>query len=672
MRQMSSLDIFSVVQELQGLLKYRIDNLYRDSLDRFFLLKMKGRGPYKSPFLLIEPGIRIHLTEFKHSVPERPSDKIMSLRSHLKGAEVIEISQIDFDRLIKIELQGKQTYNIFIELFGNRPNFLVVDERNRVIFALWYKKMRHRDILPGKEFELPPSRGEAILDMEQPDQIERIVTSGNDPKEEIVRRLARGAGGGGLLMEEILARAEILKTTPVSSIVEQNFIQLVNAVISLKTDLQELNPALIIDEEEKPLGYQPIKFHSNPHPVKSFERFSEVLDFYYSSEIQTKSVELSRANQRKQKLQKVLDKQRNTVAEYEEKQIRFKELGDTIYNNYDAIHELLSTITIARKKNIEWEEIKDKLMQAKKLGVSSAEILKKILPSRGLVQLDLGSAQIEVDFRKSVSEIANEYYERAKKAGRKISPANEAIAETEQKIAVLTEGLEEQTQTESAASKLKRRKRKWYEKYHWSQTKNGFLVIAGKDASTNDEIAKRRMGKNDLFFHAELQGAPYTVLQITSSENKPLEQDIAAAARLAAVFSSGWKAGYGAVDVYYVSAESVGFTAPSGEYLPKGGIMVRGSRNYIRGVEMSLTIGIQILEENAMVVYGLRDEIQQLSAHSVMIKPGSISKGKIAKQIKAFFMKKTSDPAEKAKIQAIDLNEFVHAIPHDSIVSQVN
>ncbi|MFW9855814.1 MAG: ribosome rescue protein RqcH [Candidatus Thorarchaeota archaeon] len=672
MRQMSSLDIFSIVQELQGLLNYRIDNVYRDSLDRFFLLKMKGRGPYKNPFLLIEPGIRIHLTEFKHSVPERPSDKVLNLRSHIKGAEVIEISQIDFDRLIKIELKGKQRYILYVELFGNRPNFLVVDEMGRVIYALWYRKMRHRDILPGKGFELPPSRGKAILDMEMPEQLEGIIFSGSDPNEEIVKRLARGSGGGGHLMEEILARANIPKTTPVKSVGGQDIKQIVNAIISLKDDLQKLEPAIILDEKGELCGYQPINFYSNPHPVKPVEKFSEALDFFYSNIVETKSIEFTRENQQKQRLLKILSSQKKTVKEYEEKQKRLKELGDIIYKYFDTIHELLSTITTARKKNIQWEEIKTKLMQAKKQGVPSAMILEKIFPGRGVVQLNLGSTQIEVNFRKSVSEIANEYYERAKKAGKKIAPAQDAIGTTEQKIAVLTEGLEVQTQTETVASRLKRRKRKWYEKYHWTRTKNGFLVIAGKDVSTNDEIAKRRMGKTDLFFHAELQGAPYTVLLMNSSENELLEADIKAAARLAAAFSSGWKAGYGAVDVYYVSSENVGFTAPSGEYLPKGGIMVRGSRKYVRGVQMNLAIGIEILEENAAVVYGTEEDIRELSYILVIIKPGSTSKGKIAKQIKNIFLKKAADPTVKAKVQAIDLNEFVNAIPHSSIVSEVD
>ena len=99
--------------------------------------------------------------------------------------------------------------------------------------------------------------------------------------------------------------------------------------------------------------------------------------------------------------------------------------------------------------------------------------------------------------------------------------------------------------------------------------------------------------------------------------------------------------------------------------------MVRGNRTYIRGVELVLSIGFQINEFNANVIYGLERVIRSRSEITVIIKPGSISKGKIAKQIKKIFIDKVDTQENKAKIQGIDLNEFVHAVPHDSVIINV-
>lgn len=665
---MSSLDIYAISKELQGLIGYRVANIYRDSTEKYFLFRFKGKGPFKDPFLLIEPGIRLHLTEVKHPVPERPSDKIMGLRSHLKGAEVIGIRQVDFDRLVEIKLRGKQEYRVYVEIFGNRPNIVVVGNQNRVISALWYRKMRHRDVLPGKEFELPPSRGKSILDMNY-EEITQILSAEEVEDEEIVRTLARKAGGGGDLMEELLARANISKKTKNKEISNEEINRILQSTMDIKKDLLELKPSIALDSNEKPLSFHPIDFKSISGEIRYFESFSHVLDFYYMNISPIVSVGLKQHDQKKKKLLKVLEAQKQTLEGFKKKKKLYKDLGDNIFLQLNDIDELLSSIVVARKKNIAWPVIQNKLEIAKEQGIHSAKILEEICPERGTIRINLNSEIIEVNFRKSATEIANEYYQRAKKAARKITPANEAILETERKINLLTKNLSEQKIVESIT--LKRRKRKWYEKYHWTNTRNKFLIIGGKDISSNEEIVKRRMKENDIFFHAELQGAPYTILIRDTSEKNVTDQDFADAALLAAVFSSGWKAGYGAIDVYYVPAKSASFSAPTGEYIPKGGIMIRGTRNYVRGVEMALAIGVQVDEFNAKVIYGSEENIRSRSPITVIIKPGSKSKGKIAKQINQIFIKKAVSPEKKAKIRAIDLNEFVQAIPHDSVISRV-
>ncbi|MFX1504814.1 MAG: ribosome rescue protein RqcH [Promethearchaeota archaeon] len=664
---MSSLDIYVITKELQDLVGYRVDNIYRDIRDTFYLFKFKGKGTLKNPFLIIEPGIRIHLTEVKY--PQKsPSDKILALRQHLKGAELLSILQIEFDRLIEIKLRGKQEYRIFVEIFGNRPNFIVVGDQNRVISALWYKKMRHRDIIPGKDFELPPSRGKSILELSY-DEINQIIKEKEIESETIVRTLAQKTGGGGPLMEEILARSNITKTKKNQDISEKEISRIVQSIKEIKTDLENPKPVVILDSDETPSSFQPIELKSVTGKIKNFDSFSSAVDFYYSHITPQKSLDLKQYDRELKKLLKILESQKKAIEGFDTNKEKYRKLGDLIYLHLNEVEELLTTIMAARRKNISWSDIQAKLLQAKKQCMPSAEIYEKLIPERSSIRLTLETETIEVDFRKSATEIANEFYERAKKAASKISPAKEAILETEKKIDLLEQNISEQQFVETFT--LKRRKRKWYEKYHWTKTSNGFLIIGGTDIQSNDEIVKRRMNDNDLFFHAELRGAPYTILIRDSSSNDISNEDLTSAALLAATFSSGWKAGYGAVDVYYVPAEMASSTAPSGEYIPKGGIMIRGKRTYLRGVQMALAIGIKVEEFNAMVIYGSEEDVQETSPIIIIIKPGSESKGKIAKQIQRILIEKTKSPEIKAKIRGIDLNDFVRAIPHDSTITDV-
>ncbi|MCK4849428.1 MAG: NFACT family protein, partial [Candidatus Heimdallarchaeota archaeon] len=417
MKQMSNIDIFAVIKDLQGLIGYRVDNLYLDISDRFFLFKLKGKGIYRNPFLLIEPGLRIHITEFKHTVPERPSDKMLALRSHLKGTILENIKQVDFDRVVELELSGKHQYRVYIELFGNRPNFVVVGDENKVLYASWYKKMRHRDILPGKEFQLPPSRGKSILEMSTTD-IEKIIILDENQDEQIVKVLARNFGGGGALMEELLARAVIPKKKICSGLKINDIEKFTSVIKEITLELEELVPNVSLDSQETPISFQPIMFKSNPQKVRKFETFSSALDFFYSFDSPVLSPGLSRFQQKKTQFEKVMKAQEETLKKYEIQQKQYKKIGDKIYLQFDIISELLSTILNARKKNVNWDEIEQKMNQAKLQGISSAKIFRGINHKQGTVNLALDSDVIDVNFRLSTTEIANDYYEKAKKAGR--------------------------------------------------------------------------------------------------------------------------------------------------------------------------------------------------------------------------------------------------------------
>ncbi|NHJ00500.1 MAG: fibronectin-binding domain-containing protein [Candidatus Heimdallarchaeota archaeon] len=669
MKKMSSMDIYVISRELQPLIGYRVDNIYRDSDDRYYLFKFKGKGVFRSPMLLIEPGVRFYLTEYKHSIPERPSDKIMAIRKHLKGAELVTLKQVEFDRIIQMEFSGKQNYNLYVELFGTHPNFVLVGEQNRVISALWYKKMRHRDLLPGKEFFLPPSRGKSVLAMEKNDIIQLLETTVQKDIE-VVRFFASELGGGGILIEEILKRADIPKNKKITDISPKDIENFLLAITSIKGELNNPIPSVCLTVDESPFSYQPINLISADCKRKFFENLSKALDHFYISNIPRKSEDQTTYSKQKKKIIKVLTSQEKAIEEFYLKKDKYKELGDLVYQNFSEIENLLKIIVDARRKNISWEEIIFKLKNAKEKGIKGLQIFKSLNPDRAIINIKLDSEEIEVDFRKSPSEIANEYYQLSKKASKKIIPAQKALAKTKLKLEQLNENIEEKKISDSII--LQRRKRNWYEKYHWSISPNGFLIIGGRDISSNEYIVKRRMTSEDIFFHADLRGAPYTILIMNSSEKAVKEADINTAAKLAAVYSSGWKAGYSAIDVYYVSGENVSFTAPSGEYIPRGGIMVRGSRNFVKGVEMILSIGVDFRESNAMVICGSKEHIEQISPVVVTIKPGSTPKGKLAKQIQNIFYEKINTNEDKAKVKGIDLNEFVKFIPHDSMISEVD
>jgi len=111
---------------------------------------------------------------------------------------------------------------------------------------------------------------------------------------------------------------------------------------------------------------------------------------------------------------------------------------------------------------------------------------------------------LALDFRKSVNEIANATFERAKKQEKRAKGAIIAIEMTKEKIKASDESVNEiQSDAAAKVTILKRRKR-WYEKWIWMQAPDGMIVVGGKDAASNERLVKKYMDDDDMFLHADI------------------------------------------------------------------------------------------------------------------------------------------------------------------------
>src|SRR3989344_6303229 len=199
----------------------------------------------------------------------------------------------------------------------------------------------------------------------------------------------------------------------------------------------------------------------------------------------------------------------------------------------------------------------------------------KILPHMNIV----------LDPRKTVAQNAQIYFDKAKKAKKKIEGAEKAISIFRKQLSELHE------QKEKAGKKQarKRRETKWFEKFRWFMTSEGFLVLCGRDATTNEIIVKKHTSEGDIVFHTLMAGSPFCVVK--SEGRKIGSESISEAADAALTFSKGWKLGLLTAEVYYVNPEQLSKTPQAGEYVQKGAFIVRGKKNFVRN-KISLAVGI--------------------------------------------------------------------------------
>jgi len=228
--------------------------------------------------------------------------------------------------------------------------------------------------------------------------------------------------------------------------------------------------------------------------------------------------------------------------------------------------------------------------------------------------------KIELDARKSIHENAAGYYDKAKKTRAKTVGLKLAIENTHRLIEA-----EEKKAAEVPEKKIVREK-DWFEKFHYFVTPDSFLVIGGKDAKSNDIIVKKHLEAKDLYFHADIAGAPSVVLK---NGQHAKEEDILEAARFAGSFSSAWKNELGAVDVFYVKPEQVHTAAKSGEYLAKGSFVITGEKSYFKKVPVELAIAYIA----GKLIIGPPETIGKRTSKYLVIKPARETKGESAKKI---------------------------------------
>jgi predicted ribosome quality control (RQC) complex YloA/Tae2 family protein len=267
--------------------------------------------------------------------------------------------------------------------------------------------------------------------------------------------------------------------------------------------------------------------------------------------------------------------------------------------------------------------------------------------------------EVELDLRKSARQNLEAFYEEAKWAKGKFAAAQVAAAETERQLRELEQKSAEE-QNKPAAKPKRKVKGEWYEKFRWLLTLDGFLVVGGRDATQNDMLFKKHVSPGDVVLHADIKGAPLTIIKAGGNE-VPLDA-IKEAAVLAACYSSAWKAGFGAVDVYWVKPEQVSKEAKAGEFLGKGAFMIRGTKNWLRKTELKLAIGVAIEKQAVKVFAGSPQSLEKSTKLFIALKPGQLTQAQAAKEVLKRLLAKAAEE-EKVALSQLAADDFQKLVP---------
>jgi predicted ribosome quality control (RQC) complex YloA/Tae2 family protein len=705
-RELSSIDLAALVQELNRYEGAKVDKayLYGDDLLR---LRMRDfdRGRVE---LIVEVGDvkRAHVADPAHvpDAPGRPPNFAMMLRNRLSGADFAGVSQYEFDRILTFSFErDDENTEIVAELFG-QGNVAVLDETGEVVQCLDTVRLKSRTVAPGSQYEFPSSRLNP-LDVSF-DAFERRM---NDSDTDVVRTLATQLNLGGLYAEEVCSRAGVEKTTSIPDATTDDYRALFDVLARIDERLLsgDFDPRIY----EEPTGGDgageggasadgtpgrvvdvtpfPLKEREGL-PATAYDSFNRAVDDFFfrldrsdDEEDDPGDAGSSRPDFEEQiaKQERIIEQQRGAIENFEQQAEAEREKAETLYANYETADEIIRTIRGARENDVSWDDISATFQQGAEQGIAAAEAVESVDGSDATVTVTLDGTTMTLDTTMGVEKNADRLYTEAKRVAEKKEGALAAIEDTREELEAIEKRREEWEADDEAdddeaddeqeeidwlsrSSIPIRETDDWYERFRWFHTSDGYLVIGGRNADQNEEIVKKYLNKHDRFFHTQAHGGPVTILKATGPSEPATEVDfpdtsLEAAAQFAVSYSSIWKEGRYAADAYMVTPDQVSKTPESGEYIEKGGFVIRGDRTYFRDVEAAVAVGVQC-EPVTRVVGGPPSAIEGVAETMLRVEPGKFAQNDMATMLYRKLKERFEDQSFVRKVASADrLQEFL-------------
>ncbi|KAH9586241.1 hypothetical protein LSM04_002211 [Trypanosoma melophagium] len=139
-QRMTALDVRASVEEMRSsLVGLRLLNIY-DISPKMFLFKF-GHGENKKTMVL-ESGVRMHLTQLVREKPKIPSQFTLKLRKHVRAWRLDSVTQLQHDRTVdfRFGVSEDASFHIIVELFS-KGNIILTDHEYRIMLLL----RTHRD-----------------------------------------------------------------------------------------------------------------------------------------------------------------------------------------------------------------------------------------------------------------------------------------------------------------------------------------------------------------------------------------------------------------------------------------------------------------------------------------------------------------------------------------------
>ena len=614
-------EILSIIQGA------RISNVYHMEDDSIIL---KIRSENFAGELRIIPGKFLYLVEGSYEKPKELTHRGKALRSLLANARIKAAELVEGERVIIFHLEkGGKELKLVCE-FLPKGTVIVLDENYVILESLHHLEMRDRKIIPGERYTLPPAK-QSISKDPIPSILEKLT-----PKRSIVSALAVEAGLGGRYAEEVIYLAGINPSKKVKELSRDEFKKICEAIQRVLDQAKCGGPVVAFSPEGE--------VQALPYPMESLNakkwRFEEAPSLN----------EAFRLAYERELARKLNEEKRKVIEE------KINELEKRAHERRFSAQRLL-------KESEELRKIAEKLFQLSpqiehvknKPGRHEIEeLLIDVDAAAKKLKIKIQEKELEFNADESFMRQVSKLFDDSKKAGNAARKLLNEAEELEKKADKLRRGIREAVEQAmiQVSARIKVSKGKWHDRYRWFITSEGFLAVAGKDASSNISLLKKHLEPSDLVFHAEVRGAAAVILKNGKASGEASRKE---AAQFAATYSRAWREGLSQMTVYYIEPHQISFTPPPGHYLPKGGFIIKGERKYLT-VKLELAIGIS---ENLELIYGPPEAVSKKTKNFVKLIPGTKKAGDLVNEIVTILCRELNVDARTMKMLKSEIAELI-------------
>ncbi len=520
------------VEELNSaILGGRIDKIHQPEKDELTIFVRAISGNKKLVISASANNARVHFTSATKENPQTPPMFCMLLRKHLSGGKIVKISQVDFERIIEIDVESYNdlgdltTKHLICEIMGRNSNiilcrddYVIIDSAKRVDFT----QSSVRQILPGATYIAPPAQDKiAILSNEIKDTQLDFSKEGVRPEKIIMEAVS---GISPVTAAEIVFRSIGSNTSVCGELSGEDKDNIKNELLRFAADL-EYAPCIIFDANEKPIDFSAteIRQYGSFCRVEYFDSISDVVESFYrerdkKERLRQKSADLIKLlTNNLERCTKKLVIQEKTLRDAENKE-KYKIFGDLVTANLYRIEDGATSVTVDNYYEEACPQVEIELSPMLSAAKNAQRYYK--------LYQKLKNAEIEVEKQRSACLADIEYLESTLAA-----VENSAL---ESDLNAIRAELSEQGYIRQKKTGKKEQKAQSAPMHFVSS--DGFDIYVGKNNTQNDYLTLRFANSGDIWFHTKKIHGSHTIIKLGLIKDVP-RTTMMEAAQLAAYYS---------------------------------------------------------------------------------------------------------------------------------------